>query len=1175
MTTSRPSRPRSHPGRRGSLARRTASLLTALAFAVLPTAALPVPVAAAAETGANFIATGHDQDWHCSQGGSSESCDFLRVSVDLVRKGSTLPVLSIDSGTITTEALELAGVTPVVVADPSDAAAFNAIPLVDGSGAKLYSAIVVGSSWYVADISESDSATINARSTDIRTFFNAGGGILAQSGAGMPGYYDFVPITINAVDVNPPFTPTTRGAGLGITAGMVNCCATHNSFSTPTDPVVTLETDAAGTATTIAAFDAKISDGGFTAAPVVTITGGDTVWTADTTPTVTGTTDAPAGTTVTVTVGGQTLSTTVAAGGAWSVTPTALGEGSYPVVASVTVAGKTGTGEQTIVVDTTAPTVTIDGAPERATNDPTPTVSGTTTAPVGSTVTVTVADQTLTATVVDGGTWSVTAATLAEGTYTVSATAVDQALNVSTPATQSLTVDLTPPGVGIDGGEAAGTHHGDERITGTSDAPAGSIVTVTVGGQTLTGTVTDAGTWSVTPVELPEGGYTVSASVTDAVGNVATATQRYTVDTTPPALTIDGPTPAFATTSTPTVSGTTDAPAGTTVLVVIGSLPPLTATVTDAGTWSVTPEQSLPDGDVEISATVFDEVENVTTVTRTLTVDTVAPLLTVTGGSRVATNDATPTVSGTTDAAAGTTVTVTVDGVPYAAVVGDDQRWSVTPGTEGTGLTDGEHSVSVSVSDPAGNTTTVTQALVVDREAPSLSFDVAGSVVSATKTPTFTGTSDAPAGSRVVVTAGTAVASGTVSAGGTWSVVLPALDDGEYVVRATVTDEADNTSSEAQLTLVVDTTAPVGAVTSPALTGSPTPTISGTTDAPVGSTVLVAVDDGVFETVVREDGTWALTLEVELGEGEHTVVVGFVDAALNTGTATQVLTVDTTPPAGEIDGGATPLGNSATPVISGTTDAPAGSTVTVTVEGFVLTATVGADGTWSVTVPEPGLDDGDHPVTVVVTDPAGNASAPQTQTLTIDTVAPQAAFDDGDAVTVGTASFTISGTTDAPAGSPVVVTVGGRTLTTTVADDGSWSVEVSELPEGSYTVQASFTDAAGNVSVLDQALTVAAPTTTPPTTPAGTTPEPTTPVETTPVDATPTTSTPAAGTPSATTTRTTTAVVSTTTTRTSVTPLAYTGAGIDTTAVLTGGLGLLVVGVGFALVGRRRRGDHT
>ena len=147
----------------------------------------------------------------------------------------------------------------------------------------------------------------------------------------------------------------------------------------------------------------------YSAPPVVTIAGGATAITTDTTPTISGTTDVEAPAVVTVTVNGQTLTATPS-GGAWSVTSAILANGTYPVVASVIDgAGNPGSATQQLTVDTVLPVVTLDGGPSVTTNDPTPTIAGTSDVAPGTVVHVTVDSQTLTALVQSGGTWNVDA----------------------------------------------------------------------------------------------------------------------------------------------------------------------------------------------------------------------------------------------------------------------------------------------------------------------------------------------------------------------------------------------------------------------------------------------------------------------------------------------------------------------------------------------------------------------------------------------------------------------------------------------------------------------------------------------------------------------------------------------------------------------------------------------
>lgn len=185
--------------------------------------------------------------------------------------------------------------------------------------------------------------------------------------------------------------------------------------------------------------------------PVVTIDGGATAITTDTTPTISGTTDVVAPEVVTVTIGEQTLEATPS-DGAWSVTSAILANGTYPVVASASDgAGNEASSTQELTVDTVLPVVTIDGGPSVTTNNPTPTIAGTSDVAPGTVVQVTVDSQTLDALVQSAGTWNVTPAALTDGTRTVTASVRDPATNEGTDS-QELTVDTAPPAVTITGG---------------------------------------------------------------------------------------------------------------------------------------------------------------------------------------------------------------------------------------------------------------------------------------------------------------------------------------------------------------------------------------------------------------------------------------------------------------------------------------------------------------------------------------------------------------------------------------------------------------------------------------------------------------------------------------------------------------------------------------------------
>jgi hypothetical protein len=156
------------------------------------------------------------------------------------------------------------------------------------------------------------------------------------------------------------------------------------------------------------------------------------------------------------------------------------------------------------------PLVTIDGGATGSTSDTTPRISGTTDEPGTPLVTVTIGSQVLTARAA-AGLWTVSAGTLNAATHTVVASVADPSGNVGT-ATQALTVDTSAPVVSIAGGAAAATNDTTPTISGTTDEPGSPVVTVTVGGQTLTTTAAD-GRWSVEADALTETAHLVEALV--------------------------------------------------------------------------------------------------------------------------------------------------------------------------------------------------------------------------------------------------------------------------------------------------------------------------------------------------------------------------------------------------------------------------------------------------------------------------------------------------------------------------------------------------------------------------------------------------------------------------------------------------------------------------------------
>jgi hypothetical protein len=815
------------------------------------------------------------------------------------------------------------------------------------------------------------------------------------------------------------------------------------------------------------------------AAPVITAPADGSV-TNDNTPLVTGT--AEPGSTVTVTVGGTTYTTTAGPAGNWSVpVTTPLADGPYPVTATAT----DGSGNvspaasNNFTVDTTAaPPVITAPTNGSATNDPTPAITGT--AEPDATVQVVVDGVVVgTTTAAADGSWSLPVTTpLADGPHTVSASQTDPVGNVSAPATSTFTVDTTAPARPVITGPADQTTIGDNTPTITGTAEPGATVTVLVDGTVIGTTVADAsGQWSLnTTTPLADGPHQVRATQTDAAGNTSQQTiNNFTVDTSAAAPTISSPVSGTVTNdSTPPFSGTGEPGATVTVTTSTGTVLG-TALVDPAGNWTLTPTTPLPDGSYTVTATQTDPVGNVSPSSSPVifTVDTTVAAPVVSGpapGSTTA--DSTPTISGAGEP--GATVTVSVDGtVVGTAVVATYGSWALTPSTP---LADGSHTATATQTDPAGNVSPASapDTFTIDTTPPAAPVIVTPADGSVTNdpTPTYAGTAE-PLSTITVVVDGTVVGTAPVDVTGRWTLTpLAPLADGPHMVQATATDAVGNTGAPASNAFVVDTAAPAAPVITGPADGSHindnTPTITGTAEP--GAIVAVVVDGVSLGTVTADPltGLWSLPVTTPLADGKHSVTATAMDAAGNTSpAATSTFTVDTAAPASPAvtspaNGSST---NDATPVVTGTGEP--GSTIEVVVDGVAVgTATVTQNGSWGLPLTTP-LSDGPHTVTATSTDVAGNTSPPSAPvTFTVDgnPPAPPAILTPANGSWTADTTPLISGT--AEPGATVTVTVDGTVLGITVAaPGGTWSVPVATpLADGSHTASATATDAAGNIS---------------------------------------------------------------------------------------------------------------
>ena len=211
---------------------------------------------------------------------------------------------------------------------------------------------------------------------------------------------------------------------------------------------------------------------------------------------------------------------------------------------------------------------------------------------------------------------------LRDGSYTILAVATDAALNAS-PATRSfVTIDGTAPASPVIGAVAGDdVVNGAERQTGvivSGSAEAGTTVTVTWGGSTVSANTDPAGRFAATfsAQQIPADGNTaIQAVATDPAGNSgATASRAVAVDTTAPAAPLVT-SPLLTNQPAPTISGTAEPSAAITLRIDRnndGSFESAFTTVAStSGVWTVvtTPAAlggALPDNSqhgLQVSAT--------------------------------------------------------------------------------------------------------------------------------------------------------------------------------------------------------------------------------------------------------------------------------------------------------------------------------------------------------------------------------------------------------------------------------------------------------------------------------------------------------------------------------------------------------------------------------------------
>ncbi|MBJ7353726.1 MAG: hypothetical protein JHC98_02790 [Thermoleophilaceae bacterium] len=625
---------------------------------------------------------------------------------------------------------------------------------------------------------------------------------------------------------------------------------------------------------------------------------------------------------------------------------------------------------------------------------------------------------------------------LADGPHTYSVRQLDDAGNADSASTVAWIVDLTAPGAPIITSPTGSPHYSATAtpvFSGTAEP--GSTVKL-YDGATLVGTATadGSGDWSVATDSLADGAHSIVAAATDPAGNsgAASAPASAEIDTIAPTVAISAPVSGgFINTTVATVSfSVTDAnPAAASICQVDGgSFDPCTSGFATA---------TLSSGSHTVTVQHTDLAGNTGSSSSTFTVDSATPLVSIsspTAFAHIATAVASITFAVLDDNAAASS-DCSVDG---AATVPCTSAFSTNP------LSDGDHTVTVSNTDSAGNTGSASINFTVDTQAPNA--------------PTIT---DAPADP---------IASDEAEFGFTGSEIsgdlLCALDaapftactspvqylglaDGIHEFQVTQRDEAGNISPAATHNWTVDTTPP----SAPTLNGpnahtnNPESTVS-FAGSPDTVELRCSFNGGAFSTCP----TSPLSLG-ELPDGNYSFTVEAFDAAGNSSASTITWEVDTVAPgAPTITAG--PVGSVPSP--------DAQFSFTGAEGGGVFRCSL--DSQPAVTCVSPfdvlGLVDGTYTFRVRQVDAAGNVGPMVNRTWTVDTTPPPAPTVSGPSSPSGQTSALIDFSSTEP----------GVTYECSV-DGGSYAacadpLSLSGLVDGAHTVDVRSYDAAGNGSAI-------------------------------------------------------------------------------------------------------------
>ncbi|ECE0837505.1 Ig-like domain repeat protein [Salmonella enterica subsp. enterica] len=719
--------------------------------------------------------------------------------------------------------------------------------------------------------------------------------------------------------------------------------------------------------------------------------------------------------------------------------------------------------------------------------------------------------------------------TLVDGTYTLRVEATDQAGNIANKdLVFNIDTNIQVPTIALDAGQDTGANTAD-NITNIS-RPTFTIgnvdpdvikVVVTIDGHDYNATKVGAG-WQFTPGNaIPDGSYNITVTVEDKAGNTATSK--------PLPVVIDT-TAEIESVTLVTDSGDSDVDNITKVdkpqfsIVTADDITHVRVKIDNAanwieltkggdGRWIFNVVSALPDGQHTLLVDVTDIAGNVAQETLQFTIDTTLREPTIvldpTHDTGDDTNDNLTRINkpvfiiGNVDNDV-SHIVVHIDGRDYT-IENTGGNLTFTPDQP---LSDGQHTISVTVTDIAGNTKTSAELKIeidtqVQIDSVTLTTDSGvndhDNVTNATR-PSFEIATPDDVTSVLVSFDGVNWTPVSKNAAGQWQFTAgSALSDGHYTLHVQATDRAGNTANST-LGFTVDTQIDglsvvmlddAGKDSTDGITNITSPRFEISAREPLQSVTVIL--NGKSSTLTQGAGNkWLFTPDTPLVDGTYKIEIVAEDIAGNKISKEVSFTIDTVVSDPRIDLlDADDTGESAVDNITSVTkprfvigNVPADiDTVVIRINGVSYPVTANGNNLWEFQVPV-ALNDGVYEAVVVFRDIAGNTSETKLP-FTIDTttsvsVRMEPASDTGSSNSdnlTNKQNPKFEGTAEPNA--KLVITIvddkSGREVlkhTITVGADGNWSVTPNILPDGMYTINVVATDVAGNTAQTQERFTI-------------------------------------------------------------------------------------------------------